>query len=134
MTLGRMLDLYEAVPLYDKFIHFGNSGLLALLSFLAIYTLRMTCRIQTGFFLNVSGIFLLTLGAGALWEILEFASDALFRQGAQGSPLMAPLEDTMWDLIVDGLGGLIGGLLGAWYMRVSGRSAARWKSFMALAS
>jgi hypothetical protein len=134
MTLGRMLDLYEAVPLYDKIIHFGNSGLLALLSFLAIYTLRMTCRIQTGFFLNVSGIFLLTLGAGALWEILEFASDALFRQGAQGSPLMAPLEDTMWDLIVDGLGGLIGGLLGAWYMRVSGRSAARWKSFMALAS
>lgn len=134
MTLGRVLDLYEAVPLYDKLIHFGNSGLLALLSFLAIYTLRMTCRIQTGFFLNVSGIFLLTLGAGALWEILEFASDALFGQGAQGSPLMAPLEDTMWDLIVDGLGGLIGGLIGGWYMRVSRRSAARWKSFMAVVS
>ena len=65
---------------------------------------------------------------------LEFPSDAFFGQGAQGSPLMAPLEDTMWDLIVDGLGGLIGGLLGAWYMRVSRRSAARWKSFMALVS
>lgn len=134
MTLGRVLDLYEAVPLYDKVIHFGNSGLLALLSFLAIYALRMTCRLQTGFFLNVSGIFLLTLGAGALWEILEFASDGLFGQGAQGSPLMAPLEDTMWDLILDGLGGLIGGLLGAWYMRASRRSAARSKSFMATVS
>ncbi|MCT8999900.1 hypothetical protein [Chelativorans intermedius] len=134
MTLGRMLDLYEAILFYDKFLHFGNSGLLAILSFLAIYTLRMTCRLQTGFFLNLSGIFLLTLGAGALWEILEFASDAFFAQGAQGSPDMDPLEDTMWDLIVDGLGGLLGGLLGAWYMRVSRRSAARWKSFMALVS
>ncbi|NDV89355.1 hypothetical protein GTW51_22085 [Aurantimonas aggregata] len=134
MTLGRMLDLYEAIPFYDKLIHFGNSGLLAVVSFLTIYTLRMTCRLKAGFFLNLSGIFLLTLGAGALWEILEFASDAFFGQGAQGSPLMAPLEDTMWDLIVDGLGGLIGGLLGAWYMRVSKRSTARWKSFMALVS
>ncbi|MEH6721842.1 MAG: hypothetical protein V7704_23535 [Aurantimonas endophytica] len=134
MTLGRMLDLYEAIPFYDKLIHFGNSGLLAVVSFLTIYTLRMTCRLQAGFFLNLSGIFLLTLGAGALWEILEFASDAFFGQGAQGSPLMAPLEDTMWDLIVDGLGGLLGGLLGAWYMRVSKRSTARWKSFMALVS
>tara|TARA_R100001086_G_C11736667_1_gene231295 strand:- start:328 stop:732 length:405 start_codon:yes stop_codon:yes gene_type:complete len=134
MTLGRMLDLYDAIPFYDKLIHFGNSGLLAVVSFLTIYTLRMTCRLQSGFFLNLSGIFLLTLGAGALWEILEFASDAFFGQGAQGSPLMAPLEDTMWDLIVDGLGGLLGGLLGAWYMRVSKRSTARWKSFMALVS
>ena len=134
MTRGRMLDLYDAIPFYDKLIHFGNSGLLAVVSFLTIYTLRMTCRLQSGFFLNLSGIFLLTLGAGALWEILEFASDAFFGQGAQGSPLMAPLEDTMWDLIVDGLGGLLGGLLGAWYMRVSKRSTARWKSFMALVS
>lgn len=134
MTLGRMLNLYEAVLFYDKLIHFGNSGLLAILSFLAIYTLRMTCKLQTGFFLNLSGIFLLTLGAGALWEIVEFASDAFFVQGAQGSPDMDPLDDTMWDLIVDGLGGFLGGLLGAWYMRVSRRSAARWKSFMALVS
>jgi hypothetical protein len=134
MTLGRVLDLYEAVPLYDKLIHFGNSGLLAMVSFLAIYTLRMTCRIQTGFVLNVTGIFLLTLGAGALWEILEFGADAFFDQGAQGSPLMAPLDDTMWDLIVDGLGGLLGGFLGAWYMRKSRRSLARWRSFMGLDS
>ena len=134
MTLGRVLDLYEAVPLYDKIIHFGNSGLLALLSFLAIYTLRMTCRIQTGFVLNVIAIFLLTLGAGALWEILEYVSDGLFGQGTQGSPLMTPLDDTMWDLIVDGLGGLLGGLLGAWYMKVSRRSLARWRSFMNLVS
>ena len=130
MTLGRFLDLYGTLPLYDKAIHFGNSGLLAIISFLAIYALRMTCRIRTGFVLNLTAIFLLTLGAGALWEIVEFGIDAALSAGAQGSPVMAPLEDTMWDLIVDGLGGLLGGLLGALYMRHSKRSRARWNRFV----
>lgn len=129
MTLGRFLDLYGILPFYDKVIHFGNSGLLAIISFLAIYALKMTCRIRTGFILNLTAIFLLTLGAGALWEIVEFGIDAALDAGAQGSPVMAPLEDTMWDLIVDGLGGLLGGLFGALYMRRSRRSLARWNRF-----
>lgn len=129
MTLGRFLDLYGLLPFYDKLIHFGNSGLLAIISFLAVYALRMTCRIRTGFILNLAAIFLLTLGAGALWEIAEFGVDAMLDAGAQGSPMMAPLEDTMWDLIVDGLGGLLGGLVGAFYMRRSRRSLARWNHF-----
>jgi hypothetical protein len=129
MTLGRLLDLYETLPFYDKVIHFGNSGLLAIVSFLAIYALRMTCRIRTGFVVNLTAIFLLTLGAGALWEIVEFGVDAALGAGAQGSPVMAPLDDTMWDLILDGLGGLLGGLFGALYMRRSKRSLARWNRF-----
>ncbi|MGJ3264710.1 MAG: hypothetical protein ACFE0R_15895 [Salinarimonas sp.] len=129
MTLGRLLDLYSLVPFYDKIIHFGNSGLLAIVSFLAIYALQMTCRMRTGFVLNLAAIFLLTLGAGALWEIVEFGMDAAIDAGAQGSPVMAPLEDTMWDLVMDGLGGLLGGLFGALYMRRSRRSLARWSRF-----
>ena len=129
MTLGRFLDLYGTLPFYDKLIHFGNSGLLAIISFLAIYALRMTCRIRTGFVLNLTAIFLLTLGAGALWEIAEFGADATLGAGSQGSPVMEALDDTMWDLIVDGLGGLLGGLFGALYMRRSKRSLARWNRF-----
>lgn len=134
MTAGRVLDLYEAGILYDKLIHFGNSGLFAIVSFLGVYTLEMTGKIRTGVLLNVAGIFLITLGIGALWEILEFASDALFAQGAQGAPSMSPLEDTMWDLIVDGAGGLIGGILGAWYMKRSRRSLERWRQFVTVVS
>lgn len=134
MTAGRVLALYEAGILYDKLIHFGNSGLFAIVSFLGVYTLEMTGKIRTGMLLNVAGIFLITLGIGALWEILEFASDALFAQGAQGAPSMSPLDDTMWDLIVDGAGGLIGGILGAWYMKRSRRSLERWRQFVTVVS
>lgn len=134
MTVGRVLDLYEAGILYDKLIHFGNSGLFAIVSFLGVYTLEMTRKIQTGSVINVVGIFLITLGIGALWEILEFASDALFARGAQGAPSMSPLDDTMWDLIVDGAGGLIGGILGAWYMKRSRRSLERCGQFVAVVS
>lgn len=77
---------------------------------LAIHALRMTCRIRTGFVLNLTAIFLLTLGAGALWEITEFGVDVALGAGAQGSRVMAPLDYTMWNLILDGLGGLFGAL------------------------
>lgn len=134
MTLGRLLALYETLTFYDKIIHFGNSGLFAIIAFLAVYVLKMTCRVKTGAVVNMLTILFITLGIGAFWEILEFASDQVFGQGAQGSPQMAPLEDTMWDLIVDGLGGLLGGIFGAWYMKVSRRSLGRWRSFVAVVS
>lgn len=69
------------------------------------------------------------LGIGALWEIAEYLTDLVFREGAQGSPGMAPLDDTMWDLILDGSGGLLGALLGSPYRRWSRRSACRIQAF-----
>ncbi|MBN20965.1 MAG: hypothetical protein CL678_06710 [Bdellovibrionaceae bacterium] len=132
MTFGRLGGLYSTSVWYDKAIHFGNSGLLGIAAFLSIYALKMIGRIHTGYFLNVLAIFLMTLGMGAFWEILEYVTDFFFHQGAQGSPLLAPLADTMWDLILDGIGGLLGGVLGAWYMQKSKRSMIRWKKFAEL--
>ena len=134
MTFGRLLGLYDASIWYDKIIHFGNSGLLGLIAFLAIYTLNMTGKIRTGYIINILAIFLVTLGLGALWEILEYVTDSILHGGTQGSPLMAPLSDTMWDLILDGAGGIAGGLLGSWYMSNSSRSLVRWKTFMDITS
>ena len=51
-------------------------------------------------------ILLATLGIGALWEITEYGLDRARHQGAQRSPIMTPLEDTLWDLILDGAGGV----------------------------
>lgn len=134
MTFGRLLGLYQTSIWYDKIIHLGNSGLFGLIAFLAIYALKMTGQLQTGYFINLLAIALLTLGLGAFWEILEYITDLIFKEGAQGSPLMSPLNDTMWDLILDGLGGLVGGIIGSWYMKSSKRSLARWRTFMNIVS
>lgn len=129
MTLGRLLGLYSGTAWFDKVLHFGNSLLIGILAFLIVYALQLTGRLRTSAVANAFAIVLLALGVGALWEIAEYAADAVFGQGAQGSPVMAPLDDTMWDLILDGVGGAVGGTLGAAYIRFSTRTARRFAAF-----
>jgi hypothetical protein len=129
MTLGRLAGLYDTSAWFDKALHLGNSILVGMLGFLAVYVLHFTGRLPAGRIVTGVIIVVLTLGIGALWEILEYLSDALFAKGAQGSPLQAPLDDTMWDLILDGFGGLIGGVFGPLYMRHSKRSRCRMRAF-----
>ena len=132
MTLGRMAGLYAGTIWFDKVLHFGNSLLVGLLAFLIVYALRFTGRLQTSSVANAVVILLLALGIGALWEIAEYVVDLAFQEGAQGSPAMTPLDDTMWDLILDGAGGALGGLLGSVYMRLSKRTARRIVAFAQL--
>jgi hypothetical protein len=129
MTLGRLAALYDTSVWYDKALHLGNSVLLGMLGFLAVYVLQFMGKFSAGKIVTGVIIVILTLGIGAFWEILEYLSDVLFAKGAQGSPLQSPLDDTMWDLILDGVGGVIGGLLGPIYMRHSKRSRCRMRAF-----
>lgn len=132
MTLGRLAGLYDTSAWFDKALHLGNSVLIGMLGFLAVYVLHFTGRLPAGRVVTGVIIVVLTLGIGAFWEILEYLSDALFAKGAQGSSVQAPLDDTMWDLILDGFGGLIGGVLGTLYMRHSKRSRCRMRAFVEL--
>lgn len=134
MTFGRLAGLYGGTVWFDKVLHFGNSLLVGVLAFLMVYALRFTGRLKTSAVTNAVVILLLALGVGALWEIAEYVADLAFAEGAQGSPAMGPLDDTMWDLILDGTGGALGGLLGSVYMRWSKRTARRIKSFARLVS
>jgi hypothetical protein len=45
MTIGRLMGLYQDSVWYDKVIHLGNSGLLGIVAFLVIYTLKMMGRL-----------------------------------------------------------------------------------------
>ena len=71
----------------------------------------------------------MTLGVGALWEIVEYGLDSVLHRGAQGSPIMVPLDDTMWDLMLDGAGGALGAILGSIYIQLSNRSRCRFAAF-----
>lgn len=132
MTLGRLAGLYSGTVWFDKLLHFGNSLLIGLLAFLIVYALRFTGRLRTSAVTNAIVILLVALGVGALWEIAEYVVDLAFAEGAQGSPAMEPLDDTMWDLILDGAGGALGGFLGSLYMRWSKRTACRIDAFAQL--
>lgn len=132
MTLGRLGALYDSSAWFDKALHLGNSVLVGMLGFLAVYILHFTGKFSARKLVTGILIVLLTLGVGAFWEILEYLADLFFAMGAQGSPLLSPLDDTMWDLILDGVGGVIGGVLGPIYMRYSKRSRGRMRTFAEL--
>lgn len=125
VTLGYLLHLYERVDLFDKALHFSDSALLGFIAFLAVYLAHLLRQDRSHRWLDGIAIFLVTLGFGALWEIFEFASDQLIGTHTQGAPGMAPLSDTMWDLIVDGCGGAIAAVVGPIYMHHSRRSRRR---------
>lgn len=114
---------------YDKALHLSSSVLIALLGFLAIYVLHLTHRTRFHPILDAIAILLVTLGIGALWEIAEYGVDHLFARATQGSPGLSPIDDTMFDLMMDGLGGILGAVLGPLYMRHSRRSRALVDAF-----
>lgn len=132
MTLGQLGGLYLSVPWYDKALHLGNSSLLGMVAFLAVYMLHFIGRSRPHPWIDAAAILLLTLGLGALWEIGEYAIDQLLGRATQGAPGMAALDDTMWDLILDGAGGLLGALLGPLYMHRSRDSRRRIERFARL--
>lgn len=124
-SFGRLMELY-GTPWFDKALHLGNSGFIG---FLVVYLLLFTSRLRTSPWFNGVLIFLVTLGIGALWEIVEYGLDSMLHRGAQGSPIMGPLDDTMWDLILDGGGGALGAVLGSTYLHLSNRSRCRFAAF-----
>ncbi len=121
MTFGNLLGLYR-VPYFDTALHLSSSILVALLGFLAIYVLHLTHSTRFHPWLDSIAILIVTLGIGALWEIAEYGVDQLMSRRTQGSPTLSALDDTMVDLMMDGLGGVIGAVLGPLYIRYSRRS------------
>lgn len=122
MTLGNLLGLYVVLPWYDKALHLGSSVLIGLLGFLSIYMLHATGRTRFRAWLDGIAILLVTLGLGALWEIGEYGVDQLFGRASQGSPVFAPHDDTMIDMILDAIGGAVVAVLGPLYIRRSARA------------
>lgn len=128
MILGKGFAFYERIVYWDKVIHLGNSALLGFIGFLLLFVLRSTGRLRITAPIAIGFVAWLTLGLGAAWELGEYGIDRMFGTATQGSPTMPPLDDTMWDLILDAIGGLVGGAVGVVYLRHSlrARRVAGW--------
>jgi hypothetical protein len=129
MTLGNWFGLYARIPWYDKALHLSSSTLVGVIGFLTVYVVHLTGRTRFHPWLDGLAILLVTLGVGAVWEIGEYAVDRLLGRATQSAPSFTALDDTMIDLILDALGGVLGALGGARYIRSSQRSRARVEAF-----
>lgn len=124
-VIGETLNLYRVVPYYDKLVHFSLPLMVGLISFIIAYTLHQTgnLRMSTGPLMVI--IVLMTLGIGAIWEIIEYLTDVFLNPmfdslGAlQGNFTEPAIVDTMNDLILDVVGGIFGAILGWRYISYS---------------
>lgn len=111
---GEWLRFYDSFWFFDKIMHLYGTSVIALLAFLIVYTLHFTKKLRltipfTGFFTVTFAMFV-----GGLWEIAEFAFDKAFGHNTQYS-----LDNTMWDMINNLIGGAFIAVIGMIYVRYS---------------
>jgi len=108
---GEALELYDAISWFDNVVHFGVPLLGAPVVYIICARLDVVPdpRDETHA-KHYAGMFLVTLALGlaigAVWEMVEYASDAWL-----GSKLQLGNADTVGDLMADGLGALFGAAL-----------------------
>ena len=125
MIVGEGFRLYDSFPYYDKILHFSNSIGIAIFVFIAGYALFFAARPNVNMNFAALFVFFTALGIGALWEVIEYLGDKIFGFQSQGSPVDDPLTDTMKDLIYDMLGGALGALSAAIFIKRERKAQAQ---------
>ena len=113
-----VVPLLNATTHYDKLLHFFHPILLSSIVFFTISKLKIK-KLQALYL-----TFFIVLASFAIFEIIEYAGDLLFKWGMQGNyvrgtggelggqVLLAPIDDTMIDLTLGMIGALVYFLFG----------------------
>jgi hypothetical protein len=109
---GEQMKFYERIWVWDKILHVYGSAVVCMLAFMIVYTFHNTGKLRLT--LPFIGIFtfVFTLAVGGLWEIGEFTVDKLLGLNTQRG-----LDNTMWDMIYDSLGGALIAVFGMFYVK-----------------
>ncbi|GAB6138046.1 hypothetical protein [Halanaerobaculum tunisiense] len=123
LYLGELQEYYLKFWWWDIMLHALSGIILGFIGFILVYLLNQGQQIKVTLSPLFIAIFSFTfaLSVGALWEIFEFFMDLNFGLNMQKSSLV----DTMWDLIVDSLGGLITSTIGYLYVKKGGATYFR---------
>lgn len=118
--------LYKIVPNFDKVVHFAFGYVGSLVGLLIVCKLANIRELRPVFVAVVC--FAVSMACGAVWEIMEFVTDLLFAQTAQGMPVetvtgefVTPRDDTMLDIVCN-FGGALVYLIHYVIHRATGRS------------
>ena len=118
LFLGEVFNFYERYWWWDVVLHGASAIGFGLVGFIFVFAMFEGDRYAAPSWAIalISMCFAMTIGA--VWEIFEFTMDQLFGMTMQKSGLV----DTMWDLIVDAIGGSIGALAGYGFLKGRSRS------------
>ncbi|HBR16045.1 MAG: hypothetical protein A3G39_08820 [Deltaproteobacteria bacterium RIFCSPLOWO2_12_FULL_43_16] len=111
---GEWLKFYDRLWVWDKILHVYGSAVISMLAFMIVYALHYTKKIRLT--LPLVGLFtiIFAMAVGGFWEIGEFAVDKIFNKDTQNG-----LDNTMWDIINDLIGGTFVASMGIIYMKYS---------------
>jgi hypothetical protein len=105
---GEVTGRYYTIPHYDTIAHFASSLLVAFVAFTAIYILdKYWDGLKMDKYAMAYVVVVTTMAMGVVWEFFEWGIDLLFGFGAQWG-----LQDTMKDLLVDTIGGIVMAIIG----------------------
>ena len=105
---GEVSAAYFILPHYDTVAHFTSSLLIACIAFVAIYSLdRYWGGLSMDIYVMAFFVVIMAMALGVAWEFTEWASDLYTGSWAQRGN-----QDTMGDLLIDTLGGILMALIG----------------------
>jgi len=111
--LGEAFDFYERLWWWDLALHGSSAMGFGLIGFLFVFMLFEGDRFAAPPSAIAFISFCVAMTVGATWEVFEFAMDAFFGLNMQKSGL----DDTMGDLIVNAIGGMVASVTGYFYLR-----------------
>jgi len=112
LFFGEESHFYYKFWWWDSMLHGFSAIGFGVLGFIIMVYLCQSSKLKASPFLISLFSFSFALAIGALWEIFEYAMDQTFGTNMQKSGL----PDTMKDLIVDSLGGMIASISGYLYL------------------
>lgn len=105
---GEVTAAYFIMPHYDTVAHFTSSLLIACIAFVAIYALdRYWGGLAMDIYVMAFFVVIMAMALGVVWEFSEWASDIYSGTWAQRGN-----QDTMGDLLIDTLGGIVMAVIG----------------------
>lgn len=112
LFLGEVLDFYNRYWWWDVVLHGASAITFGMVGFLFVFYLFEGDRYAAPPWALALIAFCIAVMIGVVWEIFEYTMDQVFGMNMQKSGL----QDTMWDLIVDVIGGALGASSGWLYL------------------
>lgn len=112
LFMGEVFDAYGRFWWWDIVFHVGSAIAFSMIATMAILILLQADKLKVSPFWVAVFSFAVAVAIGAIWEIYEFSMDQWFGLNMQKSGLI----DTMWNLIVDCVGAIVGATAGYLYL------------------